>query len=105
MSFRYCLTSHYTHLTEVIPFDIILAGLVDAVECELVVSGQTRRWKEGHCLVFDDSFYHSVSNCGDNARAILIVDMWHPDLTLEQRRAITYLFPAVSDYPLSQELH
>jgi hypothetical protein len=47
----------------------------------LTVAGETRAWKEGECLVFDDSFEHSVRHAGRVRRAVLLVDCWHPDLT------------------------
>ena len=51
-----------------------------------MVNGETRAWEEGRCLVFDDSFVHSVSHNGSAARIVLIVDVWHPDLTEAARR-------------------
>ena len=49
--------------------------------CGLRVGDVTRTWQEGRCLVFDDSFTHEVWNSGDRDRLILVVDLWHPDLT------------------------
>jgi PhnB protein len=34
--------------------------------------------------VFDDNFEHEVWNLGDRPRVVLVVDMWHPDLTEEE---------------------
>jgi tetratricopeptide (TPR) repeat protein len=46
-------------------------------------------WKEGEVLLFDDSFEHEVSNPHRDAeRAVLIVDVWHPDLNEEDRRKV-----------------
>ena len=39
-------------------------------------------------LIFDDSFEHDVWNEGDSARFVLIVDIWHPELTEEERRTL-----------------
>lgn len=41
-------------------------------------------WNEGEMFVFDDSFDHEVWNESDE-RIVLILDLWHPDLTQEQR--------------------
>ena len=38
-------------------------------------------WKEGKCLIFDDSFEHEVWNDSDGERVVLIIDFWHPDMT------------------------
>ena len=35
-------------------------------------------------MVFDDSFYHEAMNASDKPRVVLIVDVWHPDLSDEE---------------------
>lgn len=49
------------------------------------VATQTRSWSEGELLIFDDSFEHEVWHNGTQVRLVLIVDVWHPDLTEEER--------------------
>ncbi|HEY4439939.1 MAG TPA: aspartyl/asparaginyl beta-hydroxylase domain-containing protein, partial [Candidatus Elarobacter sp.] len=49
--------------------------------CAISVGGETRMWTAGRCFVFDDSFPHEAWNDGDRDRLVLIVDLWHPDLT------------------------
>ena len=49
--------------------------------CGMRVDGKLLAWREGKCLVFDDSFTHEVWNEGDRPRVALVVDMWHPDLS------------------------
>jgi aspartyl/asparaginyl beta-hydroxylase (cupin superfamily) len=46
----------------------------------------------GKCLAFEDSFEHEVYNRSKQRRIVLIVDLWHPDLTPVEVRAITALF-------------
>ena len=36
------------------------------------------------CVLFDDSFEHEASNESDSPRVVLIIDIWHPDLTREE---------------------
>lgn len=48
---------------------------------EIRVGTETRSWEQGKCLLFDDSFEHEVWTPPDAARIVLIVDVWHPDLT------------------------
>lgn len=43
---------------------ITLAGLQTPPLCELVVGGEPQCWSEGHCLLIDDSFLHTVSHKG-----------------------------------------
>ena len=45
-------------------------------------------WHRDGVLVFDDSFLHSAENNSENARAVLIFDIWHPDLTDAEKEAI-----------------
>lgn len=45
----------------------------------------SRSWSEGELLIFDDSFEHEVWHNGTQVRLVLIVDVWHPDLTEEER--------------------
>ena len=55
-------------------------------DCEIIVGGETRKWVEGKVVIFDDSFEHEVHNDTDEARLVLIVDLWHPMLVTDQSR-------------------
>lgn len=57
--------------------------------CTLRVGSTTRRWQEGKCLVFDDSFVHEADNPSGSERIVLIVDVWHPDLTRAERALLS----------------
>jgi aspartyl/asparaginyl beta-hydroxylase (cupin superfamily) len=56
-------------------------GLDVPENCGLRVGSETRTWEEGKCLVFDVSFEHEAWNRGDHTRFVLLVNLWHPDLT------------------------
>jgi aspartate beta-hydroxylase len=45
-------------------------------------------WNEGQMFVFDDSFDHEVWNENDE-RIVLIIDLWHPDLTQKQKDTLS----------------
>jgi Aspartyl/Asparaginyl beta-hydroxylase len=45
------------------------------------VAEETRTWQEGRCLLFDDSFEHEVQMHASSTRIILLLHLWHPDLT------------------------
>jgi aspartate beta-hydroxylase len=49
--------------------------------CGLEVGGVAGAWQAGRCLVFDDSFEHAAWNDADRRRVVLVIDIWHPDLT------------------------
>lgn len=53
------------------------------------VGSETRQWSEGRCLLFEDSFEHTVWNPSTERRLVLIVDFWHPGLTDVEVRALT----------------
>jgi hypothetical protein len=60
-------------------------GLSVPPDCEIRVADEIRTWKNGEVLAFDDSFEHEVWNRSSESRAILLVDVWHPDLSLTER--------------------
>ena len=72
------------------------------------VGEETRSWKEGEWLIFDDSFEHEVWHNGTSVRLVLIgkdliflsnqgflhfvsfpVDVWHPDLTEAEKQNLS----------------
>lgn len=56
-------------------------GLVVPPDCALRVADETRTWQEGKCLLFDDTYEHEVWNKSNHVRVILLLDIWHPELT------------------------
>ena len=64
-------------------------GLSIPEGCSIRVGTETRTWEEGRCLTFEDSFEHEVRNRSRARRVVLIVDLWHPDLTEVEIRALT----------------
>ena len=56
-------------------------GLIVPRSCGMRVGNETRRWKAGKCLVFDDTFEHEAWNESSATRFVLYVDIWHPNLT------------------------
>nr|CAD7407994.1 unnamed protein product [Timema poppensis] len=47
-----------------------------------------RTWEEGKILIFDDSFEHEVWHNGSTMRLILIIDVWHPELTEQEKKSL-----------------
>ncbi|XP_046607580.1 uncharacterized protein LOC124298935 [Neodiprion virginianus] len=52
------------------------------------VGNETRTWREGSVMIFDDSFEHEVWHNGTFTRLVLIVDVWHPELKESERHAL-----------------
>jgi aspartate beta-hydroxylase len=58
-------------------------GLLVPTGCRIRVGDEVREWKQGECLVFDDSYEHEVWHEGEGERVVLIADAWHPAVDLE----------------------
>lgn len=72
--------------------------LIVPSNCGLRVGNETRNWREGELLVFDDTIEHEAWNESERDRVVLIFDIWRPELSAAERRAVTALFEAVDDY-------
>jgi len=58
----------------------------------LRVGDEIRALEEGKCVVFDDSFEHEAWNDDpERTRLVLILDVWHPDLTPKEVKFLAYL--------------
>jgi aspartyl/asparaginyl beta-hydroxylase (cupin superfamily) len=66
--------------------------------CGFRVGGETREWKVGTGWVFDDTIEHEAWNDSDAPRAILIFDVWNPELTLLERDLVRETTIALSQY-------
>jgi len=62
--------------------------------CGFRVGGETRQWREGQAWVFDDTIEHEAWNDSDLPRAILICDVWSPNLSPGERDMIARLVSA-----------
>jgi hypothetical protein len=56
--------------------------------CWFRVGAETRHWRVGEALVFDDTIEHEAMNPTDELRVVLIIDVWHPDLTDVEKEAV-----------------
>lgn len=66
--------------------------------CFLRVGNETRELRKGRAWVFDDTIEHEAWNSSNETRVILIVDIWRPELTTEERTLVTTLLEAVDTY-------
>lgn len=53
--------------------------------CGLRVGNETRSWREGETLIFDDSIEHEAWNTGGRTRVVLLFDIWRPELSADER--------------------
>jgi aspartyl/asparaginyl beta-hydroxylase (cupin superfamily) len=59
--------------------------------CWFRVGAETRYWKPGELLVFDDTIEHEAMNPSDELRVVLIFDTWHPNLSSIEQEAVAAL--------------
>mmetsp|Transcript_52084 Transcript_52084/g.121504 ORF Transcript_52084/g.121504 Transcript_52084/m.121504 type:complete len:407 (-) Transcript_52084:163-1383(-) len=67
-------------------------GLSVPPDCSITVGGEERPWKEDDCIILDTSFLHETKNESDEDRFVLVVDFWHPDLTIPEREALEWIY-------------
>ena len=59
--------------------------------CWFRVGAETRFWRLGEAIVFDDTIEHEALNPTDQLRVVFIFDIWHPQLSTIEREAVTAL--------------
>ena len=59
--------------------------------CWFRVGAETRFWRLGEAIVFDDTIEHEALNPTDQLRVVFIFDVWHPQLSTIEREAVTAL--------------
>ena len=67
-------------------------------DCAIRVGNETRSWREGEPLIFDDSFEHEAWNKSNETRVILLFEVWRPEISSEERAALTTIFETINDY-------
>jgi aspartyl/asparaginyl beta-hydroxylase (cupin superfamily) len=66
--------------------------------CRFRVGGETREWRTGAAWVFDDTIEHEAWNDSDDWRAILIFDVWNPQLTTLERDLVREATVTLAEY-------
>jgi tetratricopeptide (TPR) repeat protein len=64
-------------------------------DCGFRVGNETRTPVEGKAWVFDDTMEHEAWNRSDQIRAILLFEVWRPELTMEERSLVSAMFEAI----------
>jgi hypothetical protein len=68
--------------------------LIVPPDCGFRVGATTRQWRVGESFAFDDTIEHEAWNESDELRVVLIIDLWQPSLTPEERAAIAAVIEA-----------
>jgi aspartate beta-hydroxylase len=77
-------------------------ALVVPPGCGYRVGNDIRAWEEGKAWVFDDTIEHEAWNDSDLPRAILMFDIWHPDLTGPERALVTAMNAGMSAFSVEE---
>ena len=62
--------------------------------CEFRVGGEKRNWVPGQAFAFDDTIEHEAWNRSEHDRAVLIIDVWNPYLSDQERAMVCRLYEA-----------
>ncbi|MFN3725832.1 MAG: aspartyl/asparaginyl beta-hydroxylase domain-containing protein [Allosphingosinicella sp.] len=77
---------------------IVHVPLLAPEGCAIRVGHETRSWREGEALIFDDSFEHEAWNRSTELRVILLFEIWRPEISADERADLTRLFEAIDLY-------
>ena len=66
-----------------------------APRCGLRVGNEVREWVEGRALVFDDTIEHEAWNSSGEPRAVLLFEIWRPELSDAERSLVARMLEAV----------
>lgn len=64
----------------------------------LRVGNETRAWREGETLIFDDSFEHEAWNRSPETRVVLLFEIWRPEISAPEQAALARVFEAIGAY-------
>jgi len=72
--------------------------LIVPADCSLRVGNDVRPVERGKLMIFDDSIEHEAWNRSDATRVVLLFEVWRPELSADERAALTTLFESVGLY-------
>lgn len=67
-------------------------------DCGLRVGNETRAWREGEMLIFDDTVEHEAWNHSQEERVVLLFEIWRPEITAAEREGLVPIFEAIGTY-------
>jgi aspartyl/asparaginyl beta-hydroxylase (cupin superfamily) len=71
--------------------------------CALRVGNETRPWKEGEVVVFDDTMEHEAWNRSPELRVVLLFDIWRPELTETERSLVAAMLESIDRFGGSRQ--
>ncbi|HEY2781414.1 MAG TPA: aspartyl/asparaginyl beta-hydroxylase domain-containing protein [Steroidobacteraceae bacterium] len=77
---------------------IVHLPLIVPPGCGFRVGAERREWDPGKAFVFDDTFEHEAWNDSDVPRAVLILDIWSPHVSLAERDMVRQVTADVGEF-------
>lgn len=74
----------------------------DPEKCWIKVGQEKVSWKEKELIIFDTSFIHETMNDTDEDRYVLIIDFWHPELTVIEQESLQYIYDCRNKFDNNQ---
>ncbi len=84
---------------------IVHLPLIVPPGCGFRVGAERREWQPGKAFVFDDSFEHEAWNDSDVPRAVLILDIWSPHVSLAERELVSRVSADVGEFYGTRSYH
>jgi len=72
--------------------------LIVPPECALRVGNETRAWREGELVIFDDTMEHEAWNRSAEVRVVLLFDIWRPELTDAERSLVAAMLESIDGF-------
>jgi aspartyl/asparaginyl beta-hydroxylase (cupin superfamily) len=71
--------------------------LIVPPHCGLRVGNEVHQWEPGKVVLFDDTIEHEAWNRSDSIRAVLIFEVWRPELAPAERDAVNAVFQGIDE--------
>jgi aspartate beta-hydroxylase len=72
--------------------------LIVPPNCALRVGNDTRTWREGEVMLFDDSIEHEAWNLSGEPRIVLLFDTWRPELSAKEQELVAAMLSAIDGF-------
>ena len=72
--------------------------LIVPAECALRVGNETRPWRAGQVVIFDDTIEHEAWNRSSELRVVLLFDIWRPELTATERSLVAAMLESIDRF-------
>jgi aspartate beta-hydroxylase len=72
--------------------------LIVPPNCALRVGNETRAWRAGEVMLFDDTIEHEAWNLSSEPRIVLIFDVWRPELSAKERQLVAAMLAAIDGF-------